>query len=125
MQRIVVIDAHENLRKDLRILTAFDPDLLVVGEAGTMAEGMAMVQALVPSVVLLATELPDAAGLATCRYIRELLPQTPILMLTSEYGPQPLLDALHHGAKGCVRNDSAWGILRAIRALLSTDESRP
>lgn len=119
MQRIMIIDGSKDLRNELRIYTAFVTDVLVVGDVGTAAEGMVLIQTLMPSLVVMAIELPDVSGLATCRQLRGLVPSMLILMLTNQYGPQPVVDAMKWGAHGCVMRDSMWGILRAIRVLLA------
>jgi len=65
--RIVVLDDHELVRKGLRTFLDREPDLLVVGEAGTLADALPLVARLHPHLMLLDMKLPDVSGIESCR----------------------------------------------------------
>src|SRR5216683_3597660 len=72
---VFLLDDHEIVRRGLRDLLEAEPDIDVIGEAGTAVSALQRMPAL----------RPDAAGGSVCREIRSTLPGTACLMLTS-YG---------------------------------------
>ena len=103
-QRISVflLDDHEVVRRGLRDLLAAEPDIDVVGEAGTAEAALARVPVLRPDVAVLDVRLPDGDGVSVCREIRSSLPGTVCLMLTSYGDDQALFGAIMAGASGYV-----------------------
>jgi len=81
--RIVLIDDHELVRMGLRAFLDLERDLAIVGEAGTVADAVALVERLHPQVVLLDVRLPDVSGMEACRRLLAVSPQLRILFLTS------------------------------------------
>ena len=100
--RIVLVDDHEIVRRGVRDLLAAEPDLDVVGEAGTFAEALARIPALRPDVAVLDVRLPDGNGVDLCRQIRSALPDLRCLMLTSYSDDDALFNAILAGAAGYV-----------------------
>ena len=67
--QVFLLDDHEVVRRGVRDLLQAEPDITVVGEAGTAAEALARVPALVPDVAVLDVRLPDGDGVSVCRDI--------------------------------------------------------
>ena len=70
MVRVFLVDDHEVVRRGLIDLLGADPDLDVIGEAGSVAAAMAQIPALKPDVAVLDVRLPDGngkIGRASCR----------------------------------------------------------
>ncbi|MDQ3900974.1 MAG: response regulator transcription factor, partial [Actinomycetota bacterium] len=61
--RILIVDDQALLRGSLRVLIDSEPDLVVVGEAGTGEEAVELVQAKSPDVVLMDVRMPDMDGI--------------------------------------------------------------
>ena len=98
--RIVLVDDHQIVRVGLKTLLENFPKLVVVGEAATASEALEIVPKLVPNVVLLDIRLPDGSGLDVCRKLHQTLPSIRVLMLTSYYTDDMVMDAIEAGAEG-------------------------
>ncbi|MFC7877774.1 response regulator [Isoptericola sp. NPDC057391] len=99
--RVFLVDDHEVVRRGVADLLGMEPDLEVVGTAGTAAEALARVPALRPDVVVLDVRLPDGDGVTVCRELRSRT-DVAVLMLTSFDDDQSLFDAILAGASGYV-----------------------
>ncbi len=87
-------------------LLGSDPELDVVGEAGSAAEALARIPALRPDVAVLDVRLPDGNGIELCRdLLSRLPPDLRCLMLTSFTSDEAMLDAILAGASGYVVKD--------------------
>ena len=115
--RVFVVDDHEVVRAGIRELLHDEPDIEVVGEAGTAAQARARVPALRPQVAILDVRLPDGNGVEICRDIRAATDPPPAcLMLTSYSDDRALFDAIMAGASGyLLKQIDSNAILSAIR----------
>ena len=100
--RVFLLDDHEIVRRGLRELIDGEPDLEVVGEAGTAEEAMARIPPTRPDVAVLDVRLPDGDGVTVCRDIRSSHPEIYCLMLTSYADDEALFSAVLAGASGYV-----------------------
>ncbi|MDI6411573.1 response regulator [Streptomyces albus] len=124
--RVFLLDDHEVVRRGLRDLLEEEPDLSVVGEAGTAAEALARVPAARPHVAVLDVRLGSAGpdgdhqGIEVCRELRARMPELVCLMLTSFDDDEALLDAVMAGAAGYVlkqiRGADLVGAIRTVAA---------
>src|ERR1700726_2871145 len=105
MVRVFLVDDHEVVRRGLVDLLASDPELDVIGQAGTVAQAMAQIPALRPDVAVLDVRLPDGTGIELCRDLLSRLPDLRCLMLTSFTSDEAMLDAILAGASGYVVKD--------------------
>ena len=121
---VFLMDDHEIVRRGVRDLLSAEPDIEVVGEAGTAAAALARMPALRPDVAVLDVRLPDGDGVSVCREIRSTLPGIACLMLTSYGGDQALLGAIMAGAAGYVSKQTCGsdlvGAVRTVAAGGST-----
>ena len=83
MVTVFLVDDHEVVRRGLIDLLEADPELEVIGEAGSVAQALAKVPALRPDVAVLDVRLPDGNGIELCRDLLSKLPDLRCLMLTS------------------------------------------
>ncbi len=65
-----LLDDHEVVRAGLRSLLEATDDIVVVGEAGTVAEALARIPPTRPDVAILDVRLPDGSGVEVCREVR-------------------------------------------------------
>jgi len=118
--RVFLLDDHEVVRRGIRDVLESEPDITVVGEAGTAAEALARVPAVKPDVAILDVRLPDDDGVAVCRELRSKLPDLACLMLTSFGDDEALLSAIMAGASGYllkqVRGSDIVGAVRTVAA---------
>jgi DNA-binding NarL/FixJ family response regulator len=118
--RVFLLDDHEVVRRGVREVLEAEPDIVVVGEAGTAASALARIPALKPDVAVLDIRLPDGDGVSVCRDIRSTMPQVGCLMLTSFGDDEALFDAIMAGAAGYVlkqiRGTDLIGAVRTVAA---------
>ncbi|WP_293306640.1 response regulator transcription factor [Mycolicibacterium sp.] len=105
MVTVFLVDDHEVVRRGLIGLLSADPDLEVIGEAGSVAQALAQVPALKPDVAVLDVRLPDGNGIELCRDLLSKMPDLRCLMLTSFTSDEAMLDAILAGASGYVIKD--------------------
>jgi DNA-binding NarL/FixJ family response regulator len=105
MTRVFLVDDHEIVRRGIAELIDRESDLEVVGEAATVRETLARVDATRPDVVVLDVRLPDGSGIDLCRSIRSAHPDLPCLMLTAHDDDEASVAAVLAGAAGYVLKD--------------------
>ena len=116
--RVFLLDDHEVVRRGLAELIGLEEDLVVVGEAGTVADAMHRIPAARPDVAVLDVRLPDGSGVEVCRDIRSDLPAVKCLMLTSYADDEALFAAIMAGASGYVLKDIRGNdLVEAIRSV--------
>ena len=100
--RVLLVDDHEVVRVGVGALIDRQPEMEVVGEAGTVREAVEQAKKLAPDVVVLDVRLPGGTGLDACHQIKEDRPETRVIMLTSFPDDEVLFDAIASGADGYV-----------------------
>jgi two-component system response regulator DevR len=114
--RLFLLDDHELVRRGIADLISAEPDMVVVGEAGTVAEALARIPAARPVVALLDGRLPDGSGIDVCREIRSSHPEVRCLILTSFDDDEALFAAVMAGASGYVLKEvRGRSLLESIR----------
>jgi two-component system response regulator DevR len=121
--RVLLIDDSPIIRLGLRSALEDYPDIAIVGEAGTAADGIAAVAEHKPDVVLLDLHLPDKSGLHACRELLKLRPHTQVLILTSNSNERNVQEAMTAGAKGYLLKDNDGASLAA--GLRAVAEGKP
>ncbi|MGP3948986.1 response regulator [Streptomyces sp. 7N604] len=115
---VFLLDDHEVVRRGVHDLMDAEPDLTVVGEAGTAEQALVRVPALRPDVAVLDVRLPDGDGVSVCRELRSRMPELACLMLTSFDDEEALLDAIMAGASGYVlKQISGTDLVTAVRTV--------
>ncbi len=116
--RIVIIDDHPVFRKGVRALLEGNPDIAVVGEAGTGREAITLTAEVRPDVVIMDLMLPDMSGLEATEAIHAQLPEARILVLTSHAESDALVPALKAGATGYVlKSETRVELVNVVRAV--------
>lgn len=116
--RAILIDDHTVLRDGLKALLALESDIEVVGEAGSVREGLELVERLAPDVVVTDVGLPDGTGIEVARTARERLPDTRVLVLTVHDEDEFIMAVMDAGASGYLLKNAAGGdLVAAIRAV--------
>lgn len=115
--RVFLVDDHAIVRLGLTALLGDQPDIEIVGEAGTAAETMSAIEKNPPDVVLMDIRLPGESGIELTRQIVERFPSTRVLILTSYADDDLIARAICAGAIGYILKQVEPGeLLRAIRA---------
>jgi DNA-binding NarL/FixJ family response regulator len=121
--RVVIVDDHTIVREGLRSILELEPDITVVGHAGSPSEALATVAATRPDVVLLDLKLDadgPVTGLTLCGDLVARHPSTGVVVLTTFHDQALVVAALRRGAKGYVLKDvdvvDLLEIVRGVRA---------
>ena len=116
--RLLLVDDHEIVRAGLRMLFSAEPDVQIVGEAGSGREAIEQVGRLAPDVVLMDVAMPDMNGIDATRRIKEAFPQVAVLALTMHEDEEYFFEMLSAGASGYVPKRAAPDdLLSAIRVV--------
>ncbi|MGY1638626.1 response regulator [Geodermatophilus sp. SYSU D00742] len=118
--RVFLVDDHEVVRRGVAELLEEDPEIRVVGEAGSVAEALARVPAVRPDVTVVDMRLPDGDGAEVCRLLRERVPDQRCLVLTSYSDDDAVAAAVAAGAAGYllkqVRGSALVSAVRTVAA---------
>jgi DNA-binding NarL/FixJ family response regulator len=118
MKRITVLLAedHTVVREGFRKMLEMEDDLVVVGEAQTGREAVALVKKLRPAVVLMDIAMPLLNGLEATRQVLKAVPATKVLMLSAHSDDAYVQNATDSGAKGfLLKQNSSHVVCEAIR----------
>jgi two-component system response regulator DevR len=115
--RIVIVDDHALVRLGLTTLINDQPNMQVVGEAGTGSQAIQAVERHQPDVVLMDILMPGESGIEATRTILSRFPRTHVVILTSFADDELVLRAIQAGAAGYVlKQADNQDLLRAITA---------
>jgi two-component system, NarL family, response regulator NreC len=124
--RVLIADDHAILRSGLRMLLDAQSDIVVVGEAETAEQAVALDAELKPDLVLMDLTLPSSSGspttapsgLEAIRSIKAGRPEARVLALTMHDDEGYLRAVLEAGGAGYVLKRAAdTELLSAIRAV--------
>jgi DNA-binding NarL/FixJ family response regulator len=117
MVRVLIADDHDVVRCGLKNFLA-SHGFEVCGEATSGEQAIAGAEASRPDIAILDALMPGIDGLAATRRIRELSPNTEVLLFTMHDTEELVADALAAGARGYVlKSDPSRHLLSAIEAL--------
>lgn len=116
--RVLIVDDHALVRLGLMTLIEDQPDMQVVGEAGSASEAVSKAAQLQPDIVLMDIRMPGEGGIHATRQITETYPGTRVIILTSYAEDELVLRAIQAGAAGYVlKQADNEDLLRAIHAV--------
>ncbi len=104
--RLLLADDHRMFRQGLRELIERKTSYVVVGEATTGREALALVDKVQPELVLLDIQMPELDGIAVARQLAITHPAVKVIMLTMYRQDQRLLEAIKAGVKGYLLKDA-------------------
>jgi DNA-binding NarL/FixJ family response regulator len=118
--RLIVADDHALARKGIAVILESESDLEVVGEAADGREALELCRRLHPDLVLMDVQMPGIDGLAATRAIKEEMPATGVLVLTTYENLDFLLEAVKAGAAGYILKDvTCQELIGSVRRALS------
>ena len=103
--RVLLADDHALFREGLAGIIGAQPDMQVVGEANDGLEAFVKAQELKPDLILMDVQMPGMDGIEAVRQIKQVLPETIIVMLTVRGDDEMLFEALKNGAQGYLLKD--------------------
>lgn len=115
---IVIVDDQLLFRQGLVNMVQSQPDMTVVGQAGSLHEAIKTVLGVKPDLVLMDLLLPDGDGLEAMKAILSHLPETRIIILTAHDSEDMLVLSFLNGAKGyLLKNTPISKLLVSLRAV--------
>jgi DNA-binding NarL/FixJ family response regulator len=129
--RVMLVDDHATFREPLAIMLGWEEDMEVVAQSGSLAGAHEIVEdgSHEIDVAVVDLELPDGSGTEIIKALRDDMPKTMSLVLSSHSEERHLAEAVEAGAAGVVHKSSGPGeVVAAIRrlnageALLSPEE---
>jgi DNA-binding NarL/FixJ family response regulator len=116
--RVLIADDQRIVRDGLNMLVGLIDGVEVVGTACDGAEALRLAEAHHPDVILMDLRMPGTDGIAATADLRQRLPATRVLVLTTYADEDAIVPALQAGAKGYLTKDaSAEQIEAAIHAV--------
>ncbi len=116
--RVLIVEDQQVVADALRELIDDQPDMLVVGAAGSVAESLSCAAELRPDIVLLDYRLPDGNGADAASTIRRLQPTARLIFVTRDDREKTRLAAFEVGAKAFVpKSKAATELVGTIRAV--------
>ena len=117
--RVLLVDDHNLFRAGIRSLLQTVGGVEVVAEAGDGREGLRLIDAHRPDVVLMDIMMPGLNGLDAAARVARVCPDTRVLMLSMNTGEDSVLQALRAGAAGyLVKTADPAELELAIRAVV-------
>jgi DNA-binding NarL/FixJ family response regulator len=118
--RIVVVDDHPVVREGLVAMLETQPDFEIVGEAGSGAEALTVIERVTPDLVLLDLELPGIDGVGVLQRLRERASAPRVIVFTVFDTDDRIIAAVEAGAsgyllKGAPRSD-LFAAIRVVHA---------
>jgi DNA-binding NarL/FixJ family response regulator len=120
--RVAVVDDQRLFTKGLSGLVDMLPGVEVVGVAYDGEEAVALCREKEPDVVLMDISMPRMDGISATREIRNLLPQTAVIILTAHEEDEHVFEGIKAGAQGYLLKDAEpEDLSRAIRTVHTGD----
>ncbi|MCT6880566.1 MAG: response regulator transcription factor [Commensalibacter sp.] len=120
--KILLVDDHTLFRSGLRFLLETQKNFEIVGEASDGLEGIKLVEALHPDIVLLDLDMPIMGGREALAQLVNSHPDLIILVLTVSEANEDLIECMRLGAKGyLLKNIEADFLLKSINKALEGD----
>ena len=122
--RILIADDHAFMRIGLKSMLELQPDIDVVGEAGSGLEAVAKAASLKPDVVIIDLRMPELDGAEATRRILASDPDVKVIVLTSFGVSAEMARALEYGAVGAQLKESPTDdLLSAIRTVVKGEKA--
>lgn len=102
---ILLVDDHSVVRIGLAAYFGTLPDFEVIGEAGSGAEAVQLVEEHAPDVVLMDLLMPGMDGVEATRQIKKRSPRTQVIVLTSHHDDEHIFPAIRAGALSYLLKD--------------------
>jgi NarL family two-component system response regulator LiaR len=117
---VLIADDHPLVREALHRALDVEEDMKVVAEATDGEEAVKLASELKPNVVVMDIVMPKVNGIEATKKIKEIAPDTAILILTAYDDDEYVLGLLDAGAAGYLlksaRGRDLVGAIRTIRA---------
>jgi DNA-binding NarL/FixJ family response regulator len=110
--QVVLVDDHVLVRAGIRVLIDMIDGVEVVGEASNGPEALALIESLMPDLVLLDITMPGIKGLAILEEIKRRFSSIRVIMLTVHEAREYVIQSLNAGAAGFIPKSAATAELQ-------------
>jgi DNA-binding NarL/FixJ family response regulator len=118
--RVAIVDDHHLFRSGVR--AELGEELEVVGDAGTVADAVALIREQRPDVVLLDVHMPDGGGVEVIARVGDECPSLRFLALSVSDAAEDVIAVIRAGARGYVtKTISAAELAEAVRRVAGGD----
>lgn len=118
--RVLIVDDHPVVRFGLGAIIRLQPDMDVIGEAGSGEEACRLCVDELPDVVLMDLRLPGLSGVQAIKTIRETAPSVRFIVLTTYDGDEDIRRALDAGAQAyllkAMSHDDVTAAIRKVHS---------
>ncbi|MFN0093955.1 MAG: response regulator [Dehalococcoidia bacterium] len=115
---VLIADDHDLVRGGMKAMLRAHPEFNVIGEARDGLEAVREARSKKPDLVVMDVRMPGLSGIEACRDIRQLLPETNVLMITSYSDERAVMASIVAGASGFmlkdVRNEDLLAAMRTV-----------
>ena len=113
---VMLVDDHAMVREGVKAFLVTQPDIAVVGEAGSGEEAVNLAAQFIPDVILMDLIMPNMDGVEASRKVKQVSPRSQIVVLTSYHEDEHIFPALKAGALSYILKDiSAEELASAVR----------
>ncbi len=95
---VLLVDDHRVVREGVKAMLSIQPDIDVVGGAGSGAEAVTLATEHAPDVVLMDLIMPEMDGVEATRRVRAASPDSKVIVLTSYHQDEHIFPAIRAGA---------------------------
>lgn len=104
--KVVLADDHEIVRNGIKTLLESEGQIEVLGEASNGMEAIEKVIALKPEIVILDIRMPIMNGIEATAKLREVSPNTKVLILSMHDDEEYIIKSAESGASGYLLKDT-------------------
>jgi NarL family two-component system response regulator LiaR len=112
--KVVLVDDHAIVRQGIRNYLELEHEFEVVGEAENGENAILVAKQHQPDVMLVDLVMPGMGGVEVTSQVRQISPQTRIIILTSYHEDSYVLPALRAGAQSYVLKDIDLTYLKQV-----------
>ena len=104
---VLLADDHDVVREGLKTVIRAHPEFAIAGEARDGEEAVREAKRIKPELVVMDVRMPKLNGIEACREIREQLPGTNVLILTSYGDERAVMASIVAGANGFLLKEAS------------------
>jgi two-component system response regulator NreC len=115
--RILIVDDHEIVRRNITALLKIESDFEVVGTAANGREAIQLAESTQPDVIVMDVAMPELDGIRAAGEIQKFNSAVSIIMLSMHYSSALVQQARSNGASGYIlKQDATRQLIPAVRA---------
>ncbi len=122
MIKLLLVDDQAVMREAVSVWLGIEPDVTIVGQAESGEAALALAPTLQPDIILMDIDMPTLDGIATTQRLRDILPNSAVVILSMHDDDHVRAQAEAAGARGFV---SKYQALDQLLDVIRTVAARP